>query len=295
MKRNYEQGVQLIPISKIRVLNPRSRSKVKFQEMVTNITDVGLKRPITVSPRTDTDGQEYFATGCGEGRLKAFEVLGQTEIPALVIDATDEELLLISLTENLARRHCAGVEQMWEILNLKERGYKTAEIARKVGLDATYVSGIIRLLRKGEERLIQAVIRRQMPLRIAISVAAEDDEKVQSALQDAYENKSLRGSQLLVVRKVISQRKNKGKGIRKGNRPSNGKPTSNELVRVYQKEASRQRMVIAKAKLCETRLVFAISALKELLRDEDFVTLLRAESLDTLPKYVAERVERKGP
>lgn len=294
MKRNYEQGVQSVPISQIRVLNPRSRSKLKFQEMVTNIAQIGLKRPITVSPRAEEDGQTYYATGCGEGRLKAFDALGQSEIPALVIDATDEELLLISLTENLARRHCAGVEQMWEILHLKERGYKTAEIARKVGLDSTYVAGILRLLKNGEERLVQAVVKRQMPLRLAITVAAEDDEKIQRALQEAYENKSLRGSQLLVVRKVISQRKSGGKGIRKGSVRTNGKPTSNDLVRVYRKEASRQRTVITKAKLCETRLIFANSAIKELFEDEDFVTLLRAEALDTLPKYLTEQLHKKG-
>ena len=293
MKRNFENGVQLIPINLIRVLNPRSRSKVKFQEIVSNIATVGLKRPITVSPRTDGD-QAYYATGCGEGRLNAFAALGQFTIPALVIDANDEELLLISLTENLARRKCSGAEQMWEILNLKERGYKTEEIARKVGLDKNYVSGILRLLKNGEQRLIQAVIKRHMPLHIAISVASEDDEKVQRALQEAYENKSLRGSQLLLVRKVISRRKDIGKGRRQDGERANGKPTSNDLVRIYQKEASRQRVVITKAKLCETRLMFAISAIKELLEDEDFATLLRAESLDTLPKYVADRFEEKG-
>lgn len=294
MKRNYEQGVQLVPISMIRVLNPRSRNKVKFQEIVTNIAHVGLKRPITVAPRTDTDGQTYYATGCGEGRLKAYEALGQTKIPALVIDATDEELLLVSLTENLARRHCAGVEQMWGILDLKERGYTTAEIARKVGLDGTYVGGILRLLKNGEERLVQAVVKRQMPLRLAITVASEDDEQIQSALQDAYEDKSLRGSQLLVVRNVISRRKDGRKGLRKGGQRTNDKPTSNDLVRVYRKEVSRQHTVITKAKLCETRLTFAISAIKALFEDEDFVTLLRAEALDTLPKYLANRLHGKG-
>lgn len=294
MKRNFEQGVQLVPISMIRVLNPRSRNKVKFQEIVTNIAHVGLKRPITVSPRTDADGQAYYATGCGEGRLKAYEALGQAKIPALVIDATDEELLLVSLTENLARRHCAGVEQMWGILDLKERGYTIAEIARKVGLDATYVGGILRLLKNGEERLVQAVVKRQMPLRLAITVASEDDEQIQRALQDAYEDKSLRGNQLLVVRNVISRRKDGRKGLRKGSQRTNGKPTSNDLVRVYRKEVSRQRTVITKAKLCETRLTFAISAIKALFEDEDFVTLLRAEALDTLPKYLANRLHGKG-
>jgi ParB family transcriptional regulator, chromosome partitioning protein len=294
MKRFHDQDVQLIPIDNIRVLNPRSRNQSKFQDMVNNIEDVGLKRPITVSPRTDKAKQKFFATGCGEGRLKAYEALGQTMIPALVIDATDEELLLISLTENLARRQCAGVEQMWEILNLNERGYKTGEIARKVGLNVSYISGILRLFKNGEERLVQAVIKRQMPLRLAIIVASENDEELQRALHEAYENKSLRGNKLLLVRNVIHRRKDKGRKIRYGRERINGKPTSNDLVRVYQKEASRQRSVIAKSKLCETRLVFAISAIKTLFEDEDFVTLLRAESLDTLPKHLDEQIEGKG-
>lgn len=293
MKRNFENGVQLIPLDRVRVLNPRSRSKSKFQEMVSNIANVGLKRPITVSPRTDEAGATYYATGCGEGRLNAFGVLGQSSIPALVIDATDEELLLISLTENLARRQSAGAEQMWEILNLRERGYKTADIARKVGLDETYVNAILRLLKNGEQRLIQAVVKRQMPLSIAMAVASEDDEKVQRALQEAYENKSLRGHQLLMVRRLISRRKDQGKYGRKFKERPNGRPTSNDLVRVYQKEASRQRTAIAKAKLCETRLIFAISAIKSLFEDEDFATLLRAETLDTIPKCLAARLNGK--
>ncbi len=294
MKRNDNQGVQLIPIRLIRVLNTRARSKVKFQEIINNIAQVGLKRPITVAPRTDDDGQQYFATGCGEGRLNAYQALGQDEIPSLVVDATDEELLLISLTENLARRQRAGVEQMWEILNLKERGYKAPEIGRKIGMEGSYVASMLRLLKHGEERLVQAVVKRQMPIQLALSVATEADEEIQRALHEAYEDKSLRGTQLLVVRKLISQRKAFGKESWKRTERANGKPTSNDLVRVYQKEAARQRAAIAKAKLCDTRLVFATSAIKTLFEDEDFLTLLRAESLDTVPKYVAERLRRKG-
>lgn len=290
MKRNHELGVQRIPIDLIRVLNPRSRNKQKFQEMIDSIASVGLKRPITVARRTDRDGIEYFATGCGEGRLKAFTVLGQRKIPALIIEATDEELLLISLTENLARRQCAGVEQMWEILDLKERGYKTGEIAGKVGLDSTYVTGILRLLMKGEERLVQAVVKRQLPLRLAIVIASEDDEQIQQALQQAYEDKSLRGNRFLLVKNVINKRKNGGKRLSRNSARSGTKPTSNDLVRLYNNEIARQRSVIAKAKLCETRLLFANSAVQTLFEDEDFITLLRAESLDTLPKYLSDRL-----
>lgn len=53
-------------------------------------------------------------------------------------------------------------------------------------------------------------------------------------------------------------------------------------------------LAIAKAKLCETRLFLAISPVKALFKVEDFVTLLRVESLDTLPKPLAERLQERG-
>ena len=70
--------VQMIPIDQINVLNPRSRNKVAFQGMVTNISNLGLKRPITVARRSEpSDGKPYDLV-CGQGRLEAFIALGQT-------------------------------------------------------------------------------------------------------------------------------------------------------------------------------------------------------------------------
>ena len=46
--------VQMVAIEKVRVINSRARSEVKFKELVGNIAKVGLKRPITVSPREDS-------------------------------------------------------------------------------------------------------------------------------------------------------------------------------------------------------------------------------------------------
>ena len=56
----------------------------------------------------------------------------------------------------------------------------------------------------------------------------------------------------------------------------------------------RQKMIVQKAKICETRLLFAVSALKQLFQDDHFVTLLRAEGLDSLPQYLAEQIYEDG-
>jgi ParB family chromosome partitioning protein len=65
-------------------------------------------------------------------------------------------------------------------------------------------------------------------------------------------------------------------------------------VRTYQREVQRQKQMVRKASFAQERLAFVVGALQELLKDEHFLNLLRAEGLDTLPKYVAERVWPDG-
>jgi ParB family chromosome partitioning protein len=121
--------VQMIPVEQINVLNPRSRNKLIFQGIVSNISNIGLKKPITVARRAEpTDGKPYDLV-CGQGRLEAFVALGQPEIPAIVRDASREECFLMSLVENFARRQLRPLELLREISSLKSRGYNTAEIA----------------------------------------------------------------------------------------------------------------------------------------------------------------------
>lgn len=52
--------------------------------------------------------------------------------------------------------------------------------------------------------------------------------------------------------------------------------------------------MVKKAEIAQQRLLFVVGALRELLADEHFTTLLRAEGLDSLPKYLADRVWSGG-
>jgi ParB family chromosome partitioning protein len=295
MKNSEDANIQMVPIEKIKVLNPRVRNKQKFQQIVSNISNLGLKRPITVSQNRNKSGEESFDLVCGQGRLEAFIALGQTEIPAVVINVSKEECFLMSLVENLARRQHVNIEIVREIGKLKERGYKPVEIAKKTDTNSEYVRGIIRLLEKGEERLILAVEKGQIPISMAVEISATDDENAQLALLSAYESKKLRGRALIKVRRLIEQRRIKGKSLRGGiTKIAKKNISAATLVRTYRQEVERQKLLVKKAKLCESRLVFIVSALKELFEDENFVNLLRAESLATMPKYLAEQIKLKG-
>lgn len=284
--------VQMIPIDQINILNPRTRNKVGFQAIVANISGLGLKKPITVAHRAEpVDGKAYDLV-CGQGRLEAFIALEQTEIPAIVIDAAKEECFLMSLVENIARRNHSPLELLREISKLKSRGYKTRQIAKKIDLTETYVAGICNLLAHGEERLLCAVEKGRIPLSVAMQIANSDEAGVQQALCEAYEGNALRGRKLQTVRRIIDLRKAKGKRLTMGVHSKDDRPLSAEaLVRAYRQEADRQKLLVKKAQLTENRLLFVVSALRRLFADENYVTLLRAEGLDTLPAYLAGRIQ----
>ena len=295
MNDTNESIVRMIPLDKIRVLNPRQRNRHKFQQIVSNISNLGLKRPITVNVSKNKDGGEQYDLVCGQGRLEAYAALGQETIPAVIISVSKEECYLMSLVENLARRQHVNLELVREIGNLKGRGYKITEIAQKTDLTPDYVRGIIRLLERGEERLITAVETGYIPISWAVEISAAKDEDTQLALLSAYESKKLRGRDLIKVRRLIEQRRMHGKSIRGGLRISNNSNlTANALVRTYRHEVERQTLLIKRAKLCEVRLVFIVSALKQVFADENFVNLLKAESINSLPKYVADQIKIRG-
>jgi ParB family chromosome partitioning protein len=284
--------VQMIPINQIHILNPRSRNKLVFQGIVSNISSLGLKRPITVARRSEpVDGKQYDLV-CGQGRLEAFVALGQAEIPAIVKEASREECFLMSLVENIARRQIRPLELLREIENLKSRGYTTTEIAKKIDVTKSYVVGIAHLLKNGEERLLHAVDKGRIPLSVAMQIADADEEGIQRALCQAYEDKTLRGRKLLTVRRIIELRKANGKRATPGVRRRNdGLQSAESLVRAYRQEADRQKLLVKKAQLTEHRLLFLVSALKNIFRDENFITLLRAEGLESLPAYLADKIQ----
>lgn len=136
MLRSHDQKIEMIPISRINVLNPRARNKRLHREIIDNIETIGLKRPITVSRRSGSEPIRYDLV-CGEGRLEAFRVLGETEIPAVVTEASEPDCLVMSLVENIARRQHRPIDNMQEIASLHKRGYSDAKIGQKIGVSAS--------------------------------------------------------------------------------------------------------------------------------------------------------------
>ncbi|KQR84833.1 ParB/RepB/Spo0J family partition protein [Sphingomonas sp. Leaf343] len=286
---NKPPEIIMIDVAAVEVLNPRARNPRIFDELVDSIRAVGLKRPITVRRAPEGDGYELI---CGQGRMEAFLKLGQAEIPAMVIEATRNECFVMSLVENLARRNLSPLELIREVGALRQRGYGHAEIAQKIGFSPEYVWTINMLLERGEERLLDAVERGVIPHSIAAEIARADDTEVQRALTEAYETGTIPGVQVLAIRRIVDDRNLIGKGISSIGASVRGKskPTASSLVRAYQKEVERQKVILRKAALAQGRLSFIVGAISQLLTEDHFVQLLRAEGLASLPQPIAERM-----
>jgi ParB family chromosome partitioning protein len=286
--------IRTIPIDQIRFLNPRVRNRRNFHEIVQSIAKVGLKRPITVSPRTSEADAASYDLVCGQGRIEAFIELGQTEIPAIVIEAEESDCLVRSLVENCARRQHRAIDLLQDIGTLRGRGYSDHEIAAKIGVSSDYIRMIGTLFEKGEERLVAAVEAGILPINMAIEIARSSDEDVQDALTQAYTEKKLRGKKLVAVRRIIEQRRRSGKQIhdsRFGRRDGPKRPLTGEsIIRVYRQEADRQKLLVKKAEVTQSRLLFIVEAIRELRDDENFANLLRAESLDSMPAFLEQRI-----
>ncbi len=291
MSYQYDDPIQSIPVDQINIVNTRSRAQEKFKQIISSIKTIGLKKPITVSPASGKYGSGAYDLVCGEGRLLAFRSLGEEVIPARVQNISSEDLLLMSLIENLARRQARSAELLEEIATLKKRGYKIAQIAAKTDLTPTYVSGVLRLLTHGETDLLQAVEKHRIPLSVAIEIATSDDEGIQKVLHEAYEQNLLRGKKLLRVRAFIEKRR-ADHGLT-GSETKEGSPdclSTHKMLKAYRDETARQQAVVKQAQLCQRQLLYVVAAVKRLFTDANFINLLRAESLDSLPQYLAEKV-----
>ena len=284
-------AIALISIDDIHILNPRVRNQIIAEEIRQNIRSIGLKRPITVAPRKDVKNGKKYDLVCGQGRIEAFIAAGETEIPAIVREVSEEDAHIMSLVENIARRNNSALELLQSIKYLKGQGYADDAIAAKTNLGRDYIRGIIRLLEEGEEYLVNAVEKGRIPLYQALNIAAEDDAAVQTALTEAYESGALTGKKLVVVQKIISRRKHYGKGLSAPPR-ENANLSAEDLIAAYENGAREKKRLLAQSNYIKDVLDYTAMALRQLLNDVHFTNQLKAVGMNEIPLHVTELLKR---
>lgn len=136
---------QLIKVSQI-VVNPyqprRTFDESKLNELKDSILQHGVLTPILV--RQAIHGYELIA---GERRLRATKLAGLEEIPAIIVDFTDEQMMEISLVENIQREDLNVIEEAQAYHNLIERfGYTQENVATRMNKSRSHITNLLRLL-----------------------------------------------------------------------------------------------------------------------------------------------------
>jgi len=101
----------------------------------------------------------------------------------------------------------------------------------------------------------------------------------QRALQDAYEVGSLRGKKLIAAKKLVEDRRRRGKMLDIRRREGGGveRLSSEALLRAYEEDVARKRDLIRRLNAANERLVLIAEALCRLSRDEKYVSLVEDE------------------
>jgi ParB family chromosome partitioning protein len=143
------QGLLRLPLSQIHPspLQPRKDfTPESLQELADSIRAQGLIQPLVLRP--SGTGFELIA---GERRWRASQLAGLTEVPVVVREATDREVVELALIENLQRENLNPIEEALGYVQLNTQFQLTQEeIARRVGKSRVVVANAIRLLRLPE-------------------------------------------------------------------------------------------------------------------------------------------------
>ena len=129
----------------------------KLNELKESIEKNGLLQPIIVKKAV----KGYYIIA-GESRYRAFELLDRKEIPAIIKEMTDEEMMVFAVLENLQREDLSALEESESYKNLMDKMSLTQEeLAKKLGKSRPYIANSLRLLKLPTEiknKLEQGVI-----------------------------------------------------------------------------------------------------------------------------------------
>ena len=175
-------------------------------ELSESIKQYGLLQPILVQDRKD-----YYEIIAGERRWRAAKLAGIKDVPIIVKNYTDQEIVEISLIENIQRENLNPIEEAMAYKRLLEEfDLKQDEVAERVSKSRTAVTNSMRLL-KLSERVQQMIVDDMISTGHARALLAIDDEEQQFILANKIfdEKLSVRDIEKLVkdLKKIKKNKK----------------------------------------------------------------------------------------
>mgnify|MGYP000221833659 CR=1 FL=1 len=206
---------------KINMVEPnRDQPRKKFEEdalleLADSIKQFGVLQPLLVRKRKD-----YYEIIAGERRWRAAKMAGVKEVPVIIKDYTEQEIVEIGLIENIQRENLNPIEEAMAFKKLLEEfNLKQDEVAERVSKSRTAVTNSMRLL-KLDERVQEMIVDDMISTGHARALLAIDDKEQQYDLANKIfdEKLSVRETEKLV------------KEIKNPKKPKVKKKVENEFV-----------------------------------------------------------------
>jgi len=149
-----------------------------LKDLAESIKHNGVIQPILV--RQTTEGR--FEVIAGERRLRAAQMVGLTEVPVLVRQATDEQMLELALVENIHRSDLNPIERANAYQNyLQTFSLNQTEAAQRLGEDRSVISNHLRLLELPQD-IQDMLIGNQLSMGHARAILALQDDQIRRKL-----------------------------------------------------------------------------------------------------------------
>lgn len=211
-KEESKSGEHLV---KINMVEPnREQPRKNFEEdalleLSDSIKQFGVLQPLLVRKRKD-----YYEIIAGERRWRAAKLAGVKEVPVIVKDYTEQEVLEISLIENIQRENLNPIEEAMAFKKLLEEfNLKQDEVAERVSKSRTAVTNSMRLL-KLNDKVQRMIVDDMISTGHARALLAIDDEEQQYILANKIfdEKLSVRETEKL-IKAIKNPKKEKAKKI----------------------------------------------------------------------------------
>ena len=222
-KESAVKGIAvLVDINKIERNKEQPRKNFKqeaLEELAQSIKQHGVLEPLLVQDRKD-----YYEIIAGERRWRAAKLAGIKEIPVIIKNMTEQEIVEISLIENIQREDVDPIEEAMAYKKLKSEFKLTDDqVAEKVSKSRTAITNSMRLLKLGEE-LQQYVISGELSTGHARALLAltGQEEQLELAKKIIAQALSVRETEALV------------KQMKEGKPEAKKKTTSESELKKYQ-------------------------------------------------------------
>jgi len=151
--------------------------EVKLQELAQSIREKGVLQPI-LAKKTD----KGYVIIAGERRWRASQIAGKKEVPVILKELSDNEILETALIENIQRHDLNAIEEAESYQRLiLDLGLTQEEVAKRVGKDRTTIANALRLLKLSKE-VREKIVTGELSVGHARCLIVLDDKTVQNQL-----------------------------------------------------------------------------------------------------------------